>query len=129
MDTNLSNTNKKSNKRLTVIVISLILLGLIGYAVYWAFYDMNRLPKGEYLTEETSPDGTYTLKAYLVNGGATTSYAIRGELVLNNKDNKTKNVYWNNNEETATIEWIDKNTVVVNGHTLHAPKDRFDYRK
>ncbi|EOR22291.1 MULTISPECIES: DUF5412 domain-containing protein [Niallia] len=129
MNTNLSNTNKKRNKGLTVIVISLILLGLIGYAVYWAFYDMNRLPKGEYLTEETSPDGTYTLKAYLVNGGATTSYAIRGELVLNNKDNKTKNVYWNNNEETATIEWTDKNTVVVNGHTLHAPKDRFDYRK
>ncbi|MDU1846413.1 MAG: DUF5412 domain-containing protein [Niallia nealsonii] len=129
MNTNLSNTNKKTNKGLTVIVISLILLGLIGYAVYWAFYDMNRLPKGEYLTEETSPDGTYTLKAYLVNGGATTSYAIRGELVLNNKDNKTKNVYWNNNEETATIEWTDKNTVVVNGHTLHAPKDRFDYRK
>ncbi|MBZ9533312.1 DUF5412 domain-containing protein [Cytobacillus oceanisediminis] len=129
MNTNLSNTNKKTNKGLTVIVISLILLGLIGYAVYWAFYDMNRLPKGEYLTEETSPDGTYTLKAYLVNGGATTSYAIRGELVLNNKDNKTKNVYWNNNEETATIEWTDKNTVVVNGHTLHAPKERFDYRK
>jgi len=129
LNTNLSNTNKKRNKGLTVIVISLILLGLIGYAVYWAFYDMNRLPKGEYLTEETSPDGTYTLKAYLVNGGATTSYAIRGELVLNNKDNKTKNVYWNNNEETATIEWTDKNTVVVNGHTLHAPKDRFDYRK
>lgn len=129
MNTNLSNTNKKRNKGLTVIVISLILLGLIGYAVYWAFYDMNRLPKGEYLTEETSPDGTYTLKAYLVNGGATTSYAIRGELVLNNKDNKTKNVYWNNNEETATIEWTDKNTVVVNEHTLHAPKDRFDYRK
>lgn len=129
MNTNLSNTNKKRNKGLTVIVISLILLGLIGYAVYWAFYDMNRLPKGEYLTEETSSDGTYTLKAYLVNGGATTSYAIRGELVLNNKDNKTKNVYWNNNEETATIEWTDKNTVVVNGHTLHAPKDRFDYRK
>ena len=71
MNTNLSNTNKKRNKGLTVIVISLILLGLIGYAVYWAFYDMNRLPKGEYLTEETSPDGTYTLKAYLVNGGAT----------------------------------------------------------
>ncbi|MFS0659543.1 DUF5412 domain-containing protein [Niallia alba] len=129
MNTNLSNTNKKRNKGLTVIVISLILLGVIGYAVYWAFYDMNRLPKGEYLIEETSPDGTYTLKAYLVNGGATTSYAIRGELVLNNKDNKTKNVYWNNNEETATIEWTDKNTVVVNGHTLHAPKDRFDYRK
>jgi len=129
LDTNLSNTNKKRNKGLTVIVISLILFGLIGYAVYWAFYDMNRLPKGKYLTEEASPDGTYTLKAYLVNGGATTSYAIRGELVLNNKDNKTKNVYWNNNEETATIEWTDKNTVVVNGHILHVPKDRFDYRK
>ena len=103
-------------------------------SVHWiwdilGFFDMNRLPTGDYLTEETSPDGTYTLKAYLTNGGATTSYAIRGELVFNNRNNKTKNIYWNHREETADIEWIDTNTVVINSHTLNVPYDTFDFRK
>ncbi|WP_418936226.1 DUF5412 domain-containing protein [Natronobacillus azotifigens] len=108
---------------------SLIFVALIGYGVYWAFFDMNRLPTGDYLTEETSPDGTYTLKAYVTNGGATTSYAIRGELVFNNNNNRTKNIYWNYREETANITWLDDDTVVINGHTLHAPNDTFDFRR
>lgn len=89
---------------------------------------MNRLPTGDYLTEETSPDGNYTIKAYLTNGGATTSFAIRGELVFNNRKNKVKNIYWNYREETANIEWIDNDTVVINGKTLNVPNDKFDFR-
>lgn len=89
---------------------------------------MNRLPTGEYLTEETSPDGKYTLKAYLANGGATTSYTVRGELVFNEKNQKTKNIYWNNQENDAIIQWSNDDTVVINGHSLKVPKDRFDFR-
>jgi hypothetical protein len=111
-----------------IIISSLLIIALGGYGVYWAFFDMNRLPTGEYLTEETSPDGTYTLKAYVTNGGATTSYAIRGELVFNNKNNNTKNIYWNYREENANIEWKDNDTVIINGHTLNVPNDKFDFR-
>ncbi len=117
----------KRNKGFLFIISVILFIGIIGYGVYWAFYDMNRLPKGEYITEETSSDGAYTLKAYRTNGGATTSYAIRGELVFNKKGKK-KNVYWNEGEETAKIVWSDKHTVVVNGHSLHVPTDKFDYR-
>jgi len=123
---NKKKTNKKALKFLIIGI--LIFVGSIGYGVYWAFFDMNRLPTGDYLTEETSPDGTYTLKAYVTNGGATTSYAVRGELVFNNKNNKTKNIYWNYREETANIEWINNDTVEMNGHTLHVPNDKFDFR-
>nr|WP_245546993.1 DUF5412 domain-containing protein [Evansella cellulosilytica] len=111
-----------------ILICSLSFFCLIGYGVYWAFFDMNRLPTGEYLTEETSPDGTYTLKAYISDGGATTSYAIRGELVYNEKKNKTKNIYWNYREEDAEINWLDDNTVVINGHALNVLHDKFDYR-
>ena len=76
-----------------LLVVVFLIATLIGYGVYWAFFDMNRLPTGEYLSEEVSPNGKYTLKAYVTNGGATTSYAIRGELVYNQKKNKTKNIY------------------------------------
>lgn len=108
-------------------IIGLLFAALIGYGVYWAFFDMSRLPTGEYLTEETSPDGKYTLKAYVTNGGATTSYAVRGELVFNQR-NKTKNVYWNYKEESANIVWTDDDTVVINGHSLDVPRDKFDFR-
>ena len=124
------NQKKRRNRKLQIILIGcLSVFGIIGYSVYWLFFDMERLPTGEYLTEATSPDGTYTLKAYLANGGATTAYSIRGELIFNTKDKKKKNIYWNYREETAEIEWTDNDRVVINGHTLHVPKDKFDFRR
>ena len=112
-----------------LLIVGLLFVALVGYGVYWAFFDMNRLPTGEYRTEEISPDGKYTLKAYVANGGATTSYAVRGELVFNEKGNKTKNIYWNYREDTANITWTDNNTVVINGHSLDVPKEKFYFRK
>lgn len=126
----LKNEKKKSYKKLLkrVILVFFFIFALVWYGVYWAFFDMSRLPTGEFLTEETSPDGTYTLKAYVTNGGATTSYAIRGELVFHNNNNKTKNIYWNYREKTANIQWTDKDTVVINGRTLNVPNEKFDFR-
>jgi hypothetical protein len=109
-------------------IVGLIVAALVAYGVYLLFYDMSRLPQGEFLTEETSPDGTYTLKAYVTNGGATVSYAVRGELVFNEKGHKAKNIYWNYREETADITWKDDDTVVINGRTLDIPWDSFDFR-
>lgn len=117
---------KKLCKRL--MIVSLLFIALVGYGIYWAFFDMNRLSTGEFLTEETSPDGKYTLKAYVTNGGATTSYSIRGELVSNERNNKTKNIYWNYREVSADITWTDDDTVVVNGHILDVPHEKFDFR-
>ena len=50
-----------------------------------------------------------------------TSYSIRGELVQNNKDGKANNIYWSTGEETAQLEWIGKDTVIINGHALKVP--------
>ncbi|MFP3919442.1 DUF5412 domain-containing protein [Lysinibacillus telephonicus] len=110
------------------VIACALFVALIGYGAYWAFYDMNRLPTGEYLTQATSPDGKYTVKAYVTNGGATTSYAVRGELVFNEKGYKTKNIYWNYREETASIQWLGNDKVMINGHTLNVPKEKFDFR-
>lgn len=132
MSTKILENKKKWQKRrrLTfkiLISVSVLFLVIIGYGVYWAFFDMNRLPKGDYLTEEESPNGNYTLKAYITSGGATTENAVRGELVFN-KEKKSKTVYWNYRESAADIEWIDNDTVVINGHTLKVPDDKFDFR-
>jgi len=109
-------------------IVCLLIVGIIGYAVYWAFFDLERLPKGEFLTEQTSSDGKYTVKAYVSKGSAISADAVRGELVFNEQHNKTRNIYWNYREETATITWIDENTVIINGHELDVPKDKFDFR-
>ncbi|WP_413368005.1 DUF5412 domain-containing protein [Lysinibacillus sp. 3P01SB] len=122
----------KGAKRKKIVKISLIIsflfIGFIGYGIYWAFFDMNRLPTGEFLTEETSPDGKYSLKAY-VSSPSLSADAVRGELVFNERNAKTKNIYWNYRESTAKIEWLDNNTVVINGHTLEVPNEKFDFRK
>ena len=114
-------------KKITLIAI--IIISILTYGVYWAFFDMGRLPTGESISEVQSPNGTYTVKAYLTDGGATVSYAIRGELNFNNSRKKPKNIYWNYREEKADIEWINDDTVVINGHELHVPDERFDFRR
>ena len=121
----------KRTIKITLLVISIpvtLALVLLGVFVYTFFISMESLPKGEFLTEESSPDGKYTLRAYVTNGGATTSYAVRGELVFNEKDGKTKNIYWDYREDTAEISWVDENTVIINNRTLNVPKEKYDFR-
>ncbi|MEB8805519.1 DUF5412 domain-containing protein [Bacillus cereus] len=118
---------KKTKQK--VLIILFCIAGLFVYGVYWTFFSMDRLPTGEKIAEKQSPDGTYTFKAYVTNGGATTSFAVRGELVFNHREYfKTKNVYWNYREDTAKIVWKDNNTVIINGHTLNVPEDTYDFR-
>ena len=107
--------------------IGLLVISILSYGVYWAFFDMNRLPSGEFLTEKTSPSGQYTVKTYKVYGGATVPNTIRGELIINERQKQPKNIYWNK-EEAVEIEWLNQNTIIINGHTLQMPTDTFDYR-
>lgn len=121
----------KRKLKIILLVVSIpitLLMVLLGVIVHIFFVSMENLPKGEFLTEETSPDGKYTLKVFVSNGGATTSYAIRGELVFNEKNGKTQNIYWNYREETAEISWVDDDTVIINHITLNVLKEKYDFR-
>ena len=112
-----------------IILISIIIISILTCGIYWAFFDMARLPTGELISEVQSPNGSYAVKAYLANGGATTSYAVRGELNFNNSRKRPKNIYWNYREEKAKIEWINEDIVSINGHELQVPNERFDFRR
>ncbi len=114
---------------LTIGSISfLLVVASISYGIYWAFFDMKHLPEGEVLTESVSPDGAYTVRAYITNGGATVAYSVRGELVFNNENKRDKNIYWNYREDSATVNWIDNDTVDINGHVLTIPTETYDFR-
>ncbi|MFP7296899.1 DUF5412 family protein [Neobacillus niacini] len=111
-----------------VFIISLLLLCLIGYGVYWLFFDINRLSPEKFISKAPSPNGDYTIKAYVNNGGATTDFAVLGVLYFNKESRKPKNIYWNDHEDTAKIKWENENTVVINGHKLSIPNEIYDFR-
>lgn len=110
------------------VSILLIVFALISYGIYWAFFDIQRLDGQEVITVSESPDSSYTVTAYLKNGGATTDYAVLCA-VKNNKTGKERNIYWNYHCSTAVIQWLDDKTVRINGIELDVTKDLYDYRR
>lgn len=99
--------------------------GLIGYGIYWLFYDWSRF-KEELIAESTSPNGAYTINAYL-NNSHTTPFTVLGELVFNEGRKRSIKVYWDRTD-SAKIEWIDEDTVKINNITLELPYETYDYR-
>lgn len=121
----------KPNLKKKVLIISIIIVAIIGSVIYvfnWAFLDIQRIDGQEYLNESTSPNETYTVTAYLNNGGATTSYAVLGTL-KNNKNGKTKNIYWQYRCEEANMEWLTDEIIIINGIELNVKKEVYDYRR
>jgi len=114
-------------KYLKVIIPVLLVIVLGAYAIHWAFFDIRRIDGQELINEVTSPDGKYTISAYLNNGGATTDYAVLCS-VKNNQTEKEKNIYWNYHCAEANIEWNDKDIVTINGIELGVTKDTYDFR-
>ncbi len=115
-------------KKVLKVIIPIILVITIGiYAIHWAFFDIQRIDGQELINEVVSPDGKYTVSAYLNNGGATTDYAVLCS-VRNNETDKAKNIYWNYHCTKAEIEWIDEKTIAINGVELNVTKDTYDYR-
>lgn len=119
----------KIKKNILTIFLSIsIIVSVIVYGFYWSFYDIQRIDGQEYITESTSPNGEYTVIAYLNNGGATTGYAILGTL-QNNNSGKTKNIYWQYKCEKAEISWINDETIKINGIQLNVKNETYDFRR
>lgn len=110
----------------------LIILGVLVIIVfrmfYQMFFSMDRLPKGELLSEHISPNNTYTIRIYRCNGGATVSYAIRGEMVEGD-NHKGKNIYWDYKIDDTVVKFKDDDTVIINNHEIELPNGHYDWRK
>lgn len=90
---------------------------------------MNALPKGEFLYAVDSPNGDYTVNAYIVRGNATVAESIRVELIFNNNKRAPKNIYWQYRQLTVDITWLDNTTVIINGIKLDVTKNVYDFRR
>ena len=112
-----------------IIYAALASFLIISFTIWQLFFNPRHLPSGDYISQSTSPNGKYTVKIYQSNGGATTDFAVRGEVTYNNKTfNKTKNIYWNYPQAKASVKWISHDTVNISGHVLNVKKDTFDFR-
>ena len=113
----------------TILIAMAVFASLLVFIVQWAFYNIDRIEPGELLTEEVSPDGKYTVKTYLNNGGATVNYAVLGVLHFNDSKKKPKNIYWQYEMEDGAVYWEDGDTVVINGTSIEVPNGKYDYRR
>ena len=119
---------KKKIIILCIVIVSII-IGIISYIYKPTPLDsMSNLPNGDYLNESTSPNGMYTIRTYLCNGGATVDYAVRGELIINTKNKKAKNVYWEYRVKASEITWDSDDTVIINDHEIDLPNGKYDWR-
>lgn len=103
-----------------------IIIGFIWWFLFAPSY-LQFAPKGEYISQSASPNDDYIVKIYRSSGGATTPFAIRGEVTYTKKVfNKRKNIYWNYPQETAKVKWVNNKTVNISGHILNVKKDTFN---
>lgn len=121
----------KSKKRKVFWISSFFVLTVaIVFVFLWNwYYDLERLPKGEVISESVSPDGKFTIKAMNSDAGATTSLAILCELQYNDGSKPNKIIYFQNKVEKASIIWESNDIVSINGVKLNVPDDVYDYRK
>lgn len=120
---------QKTKKRLLIAIITIAtLVGGVVYAFNWAFFDIQRINGQEYLDESTSPNGAYTVTAYLNNGGATVDYAVLVKL-KNNRNGKIKNIYWQYHCTKAEMKWVNDETLKINDKELNVKNEIYDYRR
>ncbi|MGM9985921.1 MAG: DUF5412 family protein, partial [Bacillaceae bacterium] len=74
----------------------------------------------EHMVTSYSPDKSYKLDFYLINGGAMTPFSVAGEL-----DGPlwfTKPIYYDYRSNEVDIEWENNYTVLINGYRLNLKK-------
>ena len=96
------------------------------FLVWYFFFDMDNLPKGELAASSVSPGGEYAVNLYLCGGNATTADSVRGEVVF---QEKARNIYWQYEEYKCDVRWESDTVVNINGISLDVRTDTYDWRR
>lgn len=111
------------------LLIFVMLFNMVGLAVDAFSFDMEKLPKGRYLYNVSSPDGVSVLCIYLVDIPNIGS-AIRGELnTLNDSgEREIKNIYWETGTRTCIASFLNSTTALINEHEVNINGTPYDSR-
>ncbi len=113
---------------LKCISVFLVLLVAVSSLLYYHYFvSMRSLPEGTLIATYKESECDSEINIYRCSAGATVDCSIRGEVVF--KDSKKKNIYWSYHESDADVEWLDSETVTINGRVLNVHHDKYDFRR
>ena len=110
------------NRKVSIFKKCFLIISFVGVAL--VFSACGLFVSEELISTSVSPNETYQLQAYLVNGGATTSYTVKVYRVNDNPLFNKKLIYSKYREVEAEIKWIDDKNVEINGVVLNLEKDQ-----
>ena len=118
----------RMKKGLTVFFAVLVCIVMLSGGLYVRYFvSMSALPEGELIGEYPSSFSDCSVRLYRCSAGATVDDSVRGEVVFQN--GKTKTVYWAYHESEADVQWLDGETVSINGRILNVYRDKYDWRR
>ena len=125
------NDNNKIIKKIkiqsTIAFISVLFIVALLIGVLILFNSIFSQDK-ELISTTESIDGRYKVESYRINGGATTDYAVRcylkGDKILGKKL-----IYNDYHVDSASLIWIDNDTIWINGHEIDLPDEKYDFRE
>lgn len=107
---------------ISVLIILILILGGLVISIETLRYMFK--PSEEFIKSSESSDGKYKVEAYLINGGMTNDSAVRGYLTTNGKEKK-KIIYSDYHINKAIMNWVDEDTININGHEIDLPNGRY----
>ena len=116
----------KSKKALIILGIAMffvMIFNTVGVVLDTFFYTVEDVPRGEFVATYPSPYGDAKVDVYVVKNPI--SNAVRCEVV---KGEETRNLYWEVGADKASVTWLDKTIVYINGRTLDINKSEYDSR-
>lgn len=103
-----------------IYIVAMYLLAFIIGLIFWNPCSMEKIES------EASPNNEYKVITYRKNCGATTDFAVIGELCI--KDNKCRKIYECYHEQDSYVYWIDDETVSINNKILKINKEKYSWK-
>ncbi len=116
----------KSKKALIIlgaIMFFVMIFNTVGLVLDTFFYTVDDVPTGEFVAAYSSPYGDAKINVYVVKNPI--ANAVRCEVV---SGEKTRSFYWEVGADKASVTWLDKEIVYINGRTLDINKSEYDSR-
>lgn len=110
-----------------ILIAIIIIIIALASLIYHFFYSMSSLPEGNYLFSSVSQEAGYKINVY-VSETSLSQPAVRCELE-NLETHKTRNIYWEYKKDSAEIEWLDNNEIIINGKQFNYLEEKYDWRR
>lgn len=119
----------KTKNKIAISAVSIAIVAATLICIYYFFFSTVAIKGEKLMGEYPSPNSAYTVEIYQNDGGATTGYAVLGVLRKKSDSSYARNIYWENNTNRAEAQWLDDDTVIINGKKIpNVLKDKYDFR-